>query len=91
MPLLKNFKKPAKFTIALDVRVLCIVLLVVIVGMLAAWKPWQRTNSGRTVYVVGEAKLQAEPDEFVFYPNYQFENADQSAALAELGKKAVRS
>lgn len=85
MPIIK---KPAKLTLALDLRLLCIVLVLVIVGMLAVWKPWQRTNSNRTVSVVGEAKLHAEPDEFVFYPNYQFENADKAAALKELGAKS---
>lgn len=80
-------KKITKLTIALDLRIVVLVLAVIIAGMLAMWKPWQRT-SNRTVYVVGEAKLQAEPDEFVFYPNYQFENADRSTALAELGKKS---
>lgn len=88
MPSLKNFKKPAKFTFTVDGRLVCIVLLVIIIVMLGLWRPWQRTNSGRTVYVVGEAKLEAEPDEFVFYPTYEFENVDQAATLTDLGKKS---
>lgn len=83
--------KSNKFNLSVDLRIIIIVLLLVIGGMLAAWRPWQaRTtqDDNRTVSVTGEAKLQADPDEFAFYPSYQFKNKDKDAGLAELTKKS---
>lgn len=65
-------------------------LLVVIVAMLLLWRPWQNSfgEDSRTVEVTGTATLKAEPDEFIFYPAYEFKNPDQAAALAELTAKS---
>lgn len=64
-------------------------LLAIAIGvMLFIWKPWSSGTSDRTIEVTGEATIKAEPDAFVFYPNYQFTNTDQAAALAELTKKS---
>ena len=61
----------------------------VIVGMLALWRPWQAANSSdRTVSVTGESTLKAEPDEFQFNPSYEFRTADKAAGLAELTTKS---
>lgn len=76
--------------ISLDFRLISLILLAVIAAMLLLWKPWQEQPGAndRTVQVTGDAKISAEPDEFVFYPTYSFKNSDQSAALAELNKKS---
>jgi len=74
---------------ALDLRWVVGVLLVIIVVMLALWRPWQGTTSeDQTIQVTGETTVTAVPDEFVFYPTYQFESSDKAAALDELSKKS---
>lgn len=80
----------SKLNFSLDLRLIIIILLLVIAGMIAACQPWSEKSSGseRTVSVKGETKLKAEPDEFVFYPRYDFKNADKNTALAELTKKS---
>jgi uncharacterized protein YggE len=42
----------------------------------------------RTVTVTGDATLKATPDEYVFYPSYNFTNPDKDAALKELTAKS---
>lgn len=79
--------KKGSITLKFDYRIVSAVLLVIIVGMLAFWQPWNRT-SDRTVEVTGEATLKAEPDEFVFSHSYEFKNADKQAALSDLSKKS---
>jgi uncharacterized protein YggE len=82
--------KPAKnrVNVSLDLRIVVAVLLVTILAMLFMWKPWTTTGvSDRTVEVTGEATVKAEPDEFVFYPTYQYKSTDKDAALAEATKK----
>ncbi len=83
-------QKPKKFQLSLDYRVIVLVLIAVIVGMLMVWQPWQAQSQStdRTISVTGESTVSAEPDEFVFYPSYEFENADKAAGLAELTKKS---
>jgi uncharacterized protein len=79
--------------ISLDFRVISAILLVVIVGMLAVWRPWQATAGDRTIKVTGQATVTAVPDEFVFYPSYQHKTLDELtkksdavvAKLKELG------
>lgn len=75
----------------IDYRVIIISLIVIILCMLGAWRPWDGASAdsdSRTVKVTGESKITAEPDEFVFYPTYEFKNADKAAALSELTKKS---
>jgi hypothetical protein len=56
--------------------------------MLLIWKPWSAVGAdARTVSVTGEATVSAEPDEYGFYPTYQFTDDDRDAALATLTKK----
>lgn len=75
--------------LAVDLRWVIIVILLIAIGvMLFLWKPWDNTTSDRTVEVTGEATVTAEPDEFIFYPSYQFANANKQAALEELTKKS---
>lgn len=72
-----------------DYRYIIFILLAIIVGMLVVWKPWASVQaSDRTVTVTGEATIKAEPDEYVFNPNYEFDNVDKAAALDALTKKA---
>ncbi len=82
--------KTSKIQLSLDLKQLIIgVLALAILAMLIIWKPWHGTvTSDRTVKVTGEASIKAEPDEYVFYPSYQFKNADKDAGLAELTKKS---
>lgn len=78
-----------KMNVVLDLRVVVLVLLAVIAAMLLLWKPWASKAAGdRTVEVKGEATITAKPDKFVFYPSYEFKNADKAAALADVSKKS---
>lgn len=61
-----------------------------LVAMLLLWHPWDAapSNDARTVSVSGSTTLKAEPDEYVFYPSYEFKNADKAAGLTELTAKS---
>ncbi len=76
--------------VKVDYRMVIGLLLAVIVAMLIIWKPWAsaKIDENRIIKVTGETKLTAQPDEFVFYPTYEFKNADKQAALNELAKKS---
>lgn len=80
-----------KFNLGLDLRYVALALLSVIVIMLLIWKPWQPKLSAnsRTVQVTGEATIKAVPDEYAFYPIYEFTNADKQAALSESNAKSA--
>lgn len=72
----------SKLTLSLDFRIICIVLLVVIIGMLAMWRPWSSAqSSSRTISVTGDTTVKAEPDEYQFSPSWEFKNADKQAAI----------
>lgn len=78
-----------KVNLTVDLRMVIAALLVVIVAMLIIWKPWSTSGtSSRTVEVTGDATITAKPDEYVFYPSYQFKDADKATALAALTKKS---
>lgn len=78
-----------KLIISFDYRIISVILLLVITGMLAVWRPWDGAQTGdRTIKVSGQATVTAEPDEYVFYPNYDFRNTDKQAALAQLSAKS---
>lgn len=76
-----------KINLALDLRFVVFALIIVIIAMLLMWRPWIST-SDRTVEVTGQTTVKAVPDEFTFYPSYQFKDADKNAALAQLSKKS---
>lgn len=82
---------PAKRGITLDWKSVLILVLVIAVGALVVDR-FHKTNAAldgqRTVAVTGEATLHETPDEFVFYPSYQFKDASKDAALAALTKKS---
>lgn len=79
--------KQKNFNLRLDLRVVVAVLGLVILGMLLLWMPWEASN-GRTVSVTGDAKIAAKPDEFQFFPSYNFKNVDKNKALGALTKKS---
>lgn len=68
-----------------------VIALVIIGGLLVAWKPWQTQTKAadRTISVSGSAEISAEPDEYVFNPQYSFKNIDQKAALDEATAKTT--
>lgn len=78
-----------KSTLTLDFRIISIVLAMVVVAMLAIWMPWKNAGtSDRTITVRGESTVSAEPDEYVFYPTYEFKDTDKDVALANSTKKS---
>lgn len=77
-----------KMSLNLDFRLVTVVLLLVIAGMLALWRPWEGQRDDRTIAVTGESTIKATPDEFIFYPAYEFKNADKQAALDVAAKKS---
>jgi uncharacterized protein YggE len=82
---------PKRRRISADWKVVVILLLALATGYLLADKYHAQTADGadeRTISVSGEATVKAVPDEYVFYPNYNFKNADKAAALDELTKKS---
>lgn len=80
----------SSIVMSLNLKYVCLALLLIIIGMLAVWKPWSSDvqDNSRVVKVTGTAKVTAVPDEFVFYPTYEFKNANKDAALAALTKKS---
>jgi len=82
--------KVNKITLSLDLRLVVIALLAVVVVMLALWRPWQPAVSAedQVITVTGEATVTARPDQFVFYPSYEFTGEDNKAALADAAKKS---
>lgn len=71
------------------------VLILVILGLLIWSKPWDSSGTSsltRTIKVSGESTIEAEPDEFVFYPYFEMEGTDQEAmkeSLTTLANQAV--
>lgn len=84
--------KHNNLNLSLDLRLICLVLLAVIVGMLLVWRPWDANAvaTDRTVEVTGQATLKAEPDEYVFYPMYTFTNpaGDRQASIDAASAKS---
>lgn len=71
-----------KLNLSLDLRIVSAVLLITVIGLLLAWMPWNATPSdSEVIKVTGETVIKAEPDQYVFYPAYQFKNADKEAAV----------
>lgn len=84
-----NEQPKIKMHLSFDLRWVVAALLVIIAVMIAMWRPWGTTaSSDQTIQVTGETTLTATPDEFVFYPTYQFESNNKTAALDKLAKKS---
>jgi len=69
--------------IRLDSRIIIIALLLIIVGMLAMWKPWEGAAK-QTITVTGEGTISAAPDEFQFYPTYEKKAAESKEAISQV-------
>ena len=78
-----------KLRVSLDYRWVSLGLLAVLLAMFFVWKPWSAKATDRTVEVTGTATVSARPDEFVFYPAYDFKNADKQAALDQMTAKSA--
>lgn len=85
-------RTPLKSRISMPIspKFIIVLLLIVIGVMLFLWKPWEPNIKAdtRTIEVTGTATMKAEPDEYLFYPNYEFKNANKDAALAALTAKS---
>ena len=77
-----------KLNLSLDYRWISLGLAAVVVAMLFVWKPWTAKATDRTIDVTGTATVSATPDEFVFYPTYEFTNADKTKALEQMTSKS---
>ena len=61
-----------KLNLSLDLRIVCMLLVVIILAMTAMWRPWQNSGvSDRTISVTGTGKITAQPDTYQFNPSYQ--------------------
>lgn len=77
--------KNNNITLKLNLRIVCVVLLLIIAGMLAVWQPWSSDNAvTRKITITGDATVKATPDEFVFYPTFERTGTDLSALRDEL-------
>lgn len=82
-------KRSKTVNLAVDLRIVVISLLIIMLGMLMSWRPWSAVNgTDRSITVTGNATLKSAPDEYVFYPTYEFKNADKDAALAQLTQQS---
>jgi uncharacterized protein YggE len=68
-------------SIKLDLRFLCLLLVLVISGMLAVWRPWSTTVATRKITITGQATVKSEPDEFQFSPYYERKTSDEITTL----------
>lgn len=76
-------------SLALDLRIVVVILALIIVGMIALWKPWNTApTNARTVQVTGETTIKSEPDQYTFNPSYQFKNQDKTAGNAAASAKS---
>lgn len=81
-----------KSSLRIDLRLVCVVLLLIIVGMLAFWRPWEDSDTKRTISVTGDAVIEAVPDEFVFSSTIKKTGSDPQKLkdeLAKVGEKLV--
>lgn len=81
----KNSFQKLSFNINLDLRIVCLVLLLVIASMFAFWRPWeQNVNNARKITISGESIVKATPDEFKFSPYFEKSDSDTEKAKTEL-------
>jgi uncharacterized protein YggE len=82
-------EKPTKGKPTRIFQLIITTLVIVILVMLWLWKPWNgaANASGRIIEITGEATITAQPDQFLFYPSYNFASPVKETALAELTKK----
>lgn len=79
-----------RVSIPVDLRIVVLILLLIIAAMLLVWKPWISDAAGsRTVTVTGESTVKATPDEYVFYPTYQFRNDDKQVSIDQAAARST--
>lgn len=80
-----------RLNLTFDLRTVSAVLLLIILTMLAIWKPWttEALDESRVITVTGQSKVMAEPDEFVYYPSYEFKNGDKQVAMDGANQKSA--
>lgn len=72
-------------TIKFDLRIVCVVLLIIIIGMLAVWRPWsQNSGTDRKITIAGTATVSDTPDQYVFYPSFTRTGTDLAKLKADL-------
>lgn len=78
----------SSFTVSINLKLLCIILLLVIAGMLALWRPWEGNAATRSLTIAGEASISAEPDEFQFSPSFIAKGTDLEKLKSDTDAKA---
>lgn len=76
-----------RVNVQFDLRIVVGILLAIVLAMLVLWKPWAQ-DTERTIDVTGEAKVSAEPDQFMFSPLYQFVGTNKDQLLATMSSKS---
>ena len=60
-----------KFTLSVDLRIVCLALVAVIIIMFGLWQPWDTNTQKRTITITGSGKVTATPDSYQFNPSFQ--------------------
>mgnify|MGYP001561723339 CR=1 FL=1 len=77
--------KPTKpLSLTIDPRIFIIALLIVIIAMVAIWKPWESTKTERSITINGSGSVEAVPDEFIFSPYFDRKGTDTKKLKTEL-------
>lgn len=75
--------------LSINFKWISLALVLVILGMLYFWKPWQTDpSSSRSITETGESTIEATPDEYHFNPYFEAKHAEQSVATEEATTKA---
>lgn len=89
-PSIKSTDKKQSISLNLDLRFVVLGLLIIIAGMIYAWKPWESSaSSNRTISVSGETTINAIPDEYIFGPSFKEEGTVQADVKTKLAKKTT--
>jgi len=80
---MEDNKPSNNLMLKLDLRIACILLVIIIVCMLAIWRPWQDTtsNDSRKITITGQAIIKAAPDQYQFNPYYEKDTIAEVSAL----------
>lgn len=78
--------KTQKLTFSINPLVVIIILVLIIVGMIAVWQPWQGSKTERTIAITGQGEVRATPDEFTFSPYFERTGGDAAKQKDELAK-----
>ena len=76
-------------SIRLDLRFVCLLLVLIIAGMLAVWQPWEERTGKKSLSVTGQAAVERMPDQYVFTPRFSSDAASPGDAVAEVSRKGT--